>query len=658
MKLIKVGAASLNQIPLDWDHNTKNIIDVIERAKAENISILCLPEMCISGYGCEDAFLSLNTINKSREMAEIIAEHTDKKIVVSLGLPFYHEGAIYNAVCLIANRKILGYVFKQNLAGDGIHYEPRWFKEWPKGKWSFDNDESYGDLIFNVGDVRIGFEICEDAWTADRPGSRLAAMAVDVILNPSASHFAFGKHEIRKRLVAEGSRAFGCAYIYSNLLGNESGRVIYDGDCMIASEGKILTYGKRLSFQDNTLTSAVIDIDQNRINRARTVSYRPNHDSEDMPWESPKMRFNFPEITETAKCDSELPWELNDPELKMEEFTRAEGLGLWDYMRKSKSTGFVVSLSGGCDSAVVACLVRKMIHEALMELRGPQFLKKIEYSGIKKFPVFDKLLTCVYQESSNSSQTTSHAAEIVATNLKARFIRFNITPIIISYETMISEALQMHLTWENNDIALQNIQARVRAPGVWMIANIKNALLLATSNRSEAAVGYATMDGDTCGGLSPIAGIDKAFLINWLHWMQGKEMDFLSCVINQKPTAELRPAEQEQTDEKDLMPYPILDAIEKAMIRDKKSPVETFLSIKMSTNIDNDILRDYVIKFVRLWSRNQWKRERYAPSFHLDDENLDPKTWCRYPILSSGCEVEIRELIEYVKTLSDISQSS
>ena len=134
--------------------------------------------------------------------------------------------------------------------------------------------------------------------------------------------------------------------------------------------------------------------------------------------------------------------------------------------------------------------------------------------------------------------------------------------------------------------ALQNIQARVRGPSVWLLANIRNALLLATSNRSEAAVGYATMDGDTCGGLSPIAGIDKAFLRQWLRWMEREgpqgvgPLPALNAVNVQQPTAELRPPSENQTDEGDLMPYDLLDAIERAAIRDKHCPLECYREMR------------------------------------------------------------------------------
>ena len=128
----------------------------------------------------------------------------------------------------------------------------------------------------------------------------------------------------------------------------------------------------------------------------------------------------------------------------------------------------------------------------------------------------------------------------------------------------------------------------------------------------------------------------------------------LSAVTNQQPTAELRPLAAHQTDEADLMPYEVLDAIERAAIRDKHSPVESWHLLQVQfPHYTPQQLGQWTDRFYRLWCRNQWKRERYAPSFHLDDENLDPKTWCRFPILSGGFE---RELAQLKKQLSEDSQ--
>ncbi|HYO25727.1 MAG TPA: NAD+ synthetase, partial [Lacipirellulaceae bacterium] len=179
--------------------------------------------------------------------------------------------------------------------------------------------------------------------------------------------------------------------------------------------------------------------------------------------------------------------------------------------------------------------------------------------------------------------------------------------------------------------------------------------LLTTSNRSEAAVGYATMDGDTCGGLGPIAGIDKTFLRQWLRWMEQTgpagvgPLPALSAITVQSPTAELRPAGAAQTDEADLMPYSVLDVIARAAIRDKQTPVEVFDVVRRQfPDSTTPQLGAWVERFFTLWCRNQWKRERFAPSFHVDDENLDPKSWCRFPILNGGFERELAELRDLV----------
>ena len=663
MKTICVAAAVINQTPLDWSGNKQRILDAIQMARSAGAQVLCLPELCITGYGCEDAFHSGNTLGQARKMLAELATATSG-MVVSLGLPLLHQNSVFNCAVLVVDGSITGIVAKKNLAGDGIHYEPRWFKAWPEGicnKIEL-NGKSYpiGDIYFECGGVRIGFEICEDAWVANRPGAQLALKAIDLILNPSASHFAFGKIEVRKRFVLEGSRAFGVAYVYSNLLGNESGRAIYDGGALIASGGKLVATGPRFGFHDTYITSATIDLDFQRLSQARTVSFRPEIANEE------PNRVSCPFIWK----DGGLPttetktfkWETK-PDFKEEEFVRAEALALFDYMRKSRSNGFVVSLSGGADSAAVVCLVYSMCTLALKELGMHGLNEKLGYlcsplnwSSPKQ--MMRTLLTTAYQATKNSGTVTRAAARQIAEAVGASHYELNVEEIVQGYLEVIQNAMDIHFSWQSHDIPLQNIQARVRAPGIWLIANVKNALLLATSNRSEAAVGYATMDGDTCGGLSPLAGIDKAWLRRWLAWMEKSgpdevgPIDALRLINCQAPTAELRPSDKNQTDEDDLMPYEVLDFIERAAIRDKRSPLEVFqLLINHYSAIPSNQLAAWVERFFQLWRRNQWKRERYAPSFHLDDENLDPKTWCRWPILSGDFASEIQELRDYLQTI-------
>ncbi len=661
MKLIKVGAAVLNQVPLDWPGNESRIRAAIHEARDAGVSVLCLPELCTTGYGCEDAFLSANTVGRAWKMLKELLPETSG-IIVAFGLPVIHQHGLFDCACLVVDGRIAGFKAKRFLAGDGIHYEPRWFKPWPqkvRHEVSIENETfPIGDLYFECGGVRLGFEICEDAWVANRPGAALALNGVDLILNPSASHFAFGKLEIRKGFVREGSRAFGAGYVYANLVGNEAGRAIYDGGALIAASGKIIAEGPRFGFQDFSLTTATIDVEAIRLSQARTASFQPELNSKDDGLV--QLPFEFP----TIKADARSATSESQTLSKEEEFTRAEAIALFDYLRKSKSQGFVVSLSGGADSAATASLVHVMVALGLKQL-GPEGFKA-KLSHIQDLAVTDdsravtrQLLTTVYQASEHSGLVTRNAARAVAQAIGAAHYEWEIGDIVRRYTQTMENATGIQLDWAKHDLPLQNIQARVRSPGIWLLANLKNALLLSTSNRSEAAVGYATMDGDTSGGLSPLAGIDKAWLRRWLRWMETRGPDGLNPIpslaaINQQaPTAELRPASSKQTDEDDLMPYDVLDAIERAAIRDKQGPLEVFdLMRGQFPKHSAQQLGVWVERFFRLWSRNQWKRERYAPSFHLDDENLDPKTWCRFPILSGGFETELADLRERIAALS------
>src|SRR5262245_43950980 len=578
MRLIKVAVACVNQTPFAWESNFAHLRMAIDHARAEGATMLCLPELAITGYACEDAFFMDGLQDVAFAQLDALAPLT-RGMVVAVGMPVYHEKALYNAAALLADGKIVGFVGKQFLAADGIHYEPRWFKAWPAGEVDMlertAEDGSIrrfpiGDLVFDVGDVRIGFEICEDAWVANRPGTDLALRGVDILCNPSASHFAFGKFAVRQRFVIEGSRAFGVAYLYANLLGNEAGRVVYDGGGLIASGGELVARGRRFSFHDVELATAVVDIDGNRREQARRGSHRPRHDAETQVIEVP---FKWPARKPEAPPPLPASWE-DRPSVREEEFGRAVALALWDYLRKSRSQGYVVSLSGGADSAACAVLVAIAVQLAFAELgadgvrkRLPGATRLLEVIDLGATAATGALLVCAYQPTENSGPVTRTAAEQVAKAIGAEFHVIDVDALNKGYVAALEKAIGRKLSWVTDDVTLQNIQARVRAPSIWMLANLRGAVLLTTSNRSEAAVGYATMDGDTAGGLAPLGGIDKNYLRSWLRWMETDGLDGIPAIpalhyINaQQPTAELRPPGAAQTDEADLMPYDFLEAV-------------------------------------------------------------------------------------------------
>ncbi|MET4076078.1 NAD(+) synthase [Hymenobacter sp. UYCo722] len=639
---MRIAGAALNQIPIDWENNLRNIKTAIEQAKAAGVELLCLPELCLTGYGCEDLFLS-------EWMPEAALAHLQQVrpwtqgICVVVGLPVRLPGRTYNTAAVLRDGQILGFVAKQFLANDGVHYETRFFAPWVAGETSSVSWEAetwpLGDLIFEHHGVRFGFEICEDAWRADdvRPACRLKGR-VDLIVNPSASHFAMSKTDVRYQLVMKASRTFDCTYLYANLLGNEAGRIIFDGEILVARNGHLLKRNQLLSFKEVDLEWVDVDF-----------TTPPEPAAEIVPLPAPD---------------------------EYKELNQAMSLALFDYLRKARSRGFVLSLSGGADSSFCAVGVAEMVRLGVEELGLAEFKrrsgcfqeakKEVVQTGAggaaaqvvqdepheNQQPVtsnqelVNQLLTCAYQGTVNSSDDTFISAKELADSIGARFFNWEIDEEVAGYVGKIQGALGRELTWQTDDLALQNIQARVRAPGIWMMANVLNCLLITTSNRSEASVGYCTMDGDTAGSISPIAGVDKDFVKKWLRWAE-TELGYaaLRHVNALQPTAELRPLADKQTDERDLMPYTLLNRIERLAFYNRLSPRQVLATLDgEETGFDHEQLRVFVRRFYTLWSRNQWKRERYAPSFHLDDYNVDPRSWLRFPILSGGFAEELAGL--------------
>ena len=637
---MRIAGAALNQIPIDWEHNLRNIRIAIELAKKNGVELLCLPELCLSGYGCEDLFLSDWMPEAALAHLQQVRQWTDG-ICVVVGLPIRLNKRTYNTAAVLRNGQILGFAAKQFLANDGVHYETRFFTPWQAGETTTVNWEgqswALGDLIFEHNGVRFGFEICEDAWRPDdvRPACRLVGK-VDLIVNPSASHFAMSKTDVRYQLVMKASRTFQCTYLYANLLGNEAGRIIYDGEILVARNGHLLLRNQLLSFKEVDLEWLDVDF---------TIELAPAADI--------------------------LPLAAPD---EYKELNQAMSLGLFDYLRKARSRGFVLSLSGGADSCFCAVGVAEMVRLGVEELGVEEFKRRSgcfpetakvvtqEGAGGKAAQVVEspapatglrgnqqlvrQLLTCAYQGTVNSSDDTFNSAQELADSIGARFYHWGIDEEVTGYVGKIQRALERELTWKTDDLALQNIQARVRAPAIWLLANVQNCLLITTSNRSEASVGYCTMDGDTAGSISPIAGVDKDFVKKWLRWAE-TELGYsaLRHVNALQPTAELRPLEENQTDERDLMPYTLLNRIERLAFYDRLSPTRVLATLDTeATGFDHEQLKTYVRRFYSLWSRNQWKRERYAPSFHLDDYNVDPRSWLRFPILSGGFAEELAGL--------------
>ena len=613
---IKLSSSNINQTPLKWKKNYLNIKKSINEAKKNSTDILCFPELSITGYGCQDLFYN-EWFNKKSDNLLIEISKLCKNITILIGHPLIYNDKLFNSICIIKNTKILGFFIKSNLPNDGIHYEKRWFVPWKLGsieEVKFNNQKvPIGTIQIEYNEkLTLGFEICRDSWDEEiRPANLIKTKKNLLILNPIASHYAFNKFEFRLNQVIKSSKKFNCIYMSVNLLGNESGKTIFEGDTILAIKGKLISVSERFSLEDYVMNLYSINL---------------KTEIEDIKYKSSN---------------------------KFDEFIDAFNLALSDYLIKSKSKGFALSLSGGLDSSSLAILIYEMINRSINKIGIEKTIKRFKIDKkiinqnnsniIKK--LCSKLLYTAYQKTENSSFKTIESSKKISQFIGSNHYEWSIDEEVASIVKKISKRTKINYNWEDHDISLQNIQSRVRSPFIWFIANTNNLLLLTTSNRSESSVGYSTMDGDSSGSIAPLAGVDKFFLRELINYMKDKlGYKILSHVLSLEPSAELKPHQFNQKDENDLMPYDLLSKIEKMAILNKMSPKQIKNVLISQGDFDNKLISSGIKKFFNLFGKNQWKRERTAPSFHFDEYSVDPSSWLRMPILSGNFKEELDNL--------------
>jgi NAD+ synthase (glutamine-hydrolysing) len=675
---VRLAAAALNQTVGDWAGNVARIGQAIEAAREVDARVLVLPEMCISGYSLGDRLLRPGTLRRSWNALVQVADLA-QDMVVCAGLPLLLDGVVYNAMAVVSDGKIHGMVCKENLATGDVEYEGRWYQPWSPGRHttyvSPDGTEvPIGNIVFDLMGVRLGIEICEDGWLGVRPGSRYALAGAEIIANPSASWFSVGKHKTRRRMVEQISIEDHCAYVYTSLLGCDATRLIFDGSVFIAVEGAILAEGRRFVFDsDVELVCRTIDLDQVRQKRMENGSWRQQvqrlisgaYGEEPHPVRIP-LKVGCPQtsthpppywaVATDRHPDPSLAYlaqrglgpELVVGDLSFLEIELALAMGLWDYLRKTGVSGYCLALSGGRDSTMVAVLVRRMFRYANPDLSESELGELV---GSK--------FTAAYMATLNSSQQTRDAARAVAEAVGAEFLDGDIDEVVQGATDIAQGMLGRTLSWDDpvDDLALQNVQARARSVVIWMVANVRQYVLLATSNLSEAAVGYTTMDGDTSGGLAPIADVPKGMIGPWLRWVQARyDYPSIDLVLGVPASAELRPLEDAQTDEDDLMPFIVLDEIMYYFVQKAMDPAEILQALwpRFTELYKGDLkaFADHLAQFVRMLCRAQWKRERFAISFRVLPFDLDPKGGFRFPPVQKGFEEEIREMYALADELS------
>ena len=290
MTLVTVATCQLNQWAMDFDGNAERIYESCIEAKQQGASYRLGPELEFCGYGCEDHFLELDTIDHCWEsLVDLMKRGATDDLLCDFGMPILHSGVRYNSRVLVYNRTILWIRPKQHLADDGNYREPRYFTAWSTEphetrfllpsivRQAFPDHGRYapmgsGFLESTESGVRIGCESCEELWTPQSAHIGLALQGVEIIGNGSGSHHELRKLNARLELMVHATRKCGGIYLYANQRGCDGSRLYWDGCSMICVNGKVLAQAPQFDVRDVVVISATVDIDDVRSYRAATPS--------------------------------------------------------------------------------------------------------------------------------------------------------------------------------------------------------------------------------------------------------------------------------------------------------------------------------------------------------------------------------------------------
>ena len=634
MRLVKIGVAAVSVKVGDVTGNGARLGAVIAQARDEGVHLLVTPELALSGYSLEDRIWWPDITRRSWTALEGLTAQT-QGIGVFVGLPVRIQGMMYNALAFLHDGKIHGLILKKYLPTYSIFYEGRNWTAWRRGVVDY-NGVPAGELVFDLPYGKVSAEICEDLWSAESPAHDRVLAGAAIICNGSASPFTPRKNRQRRRMVINAAENLACVYAYANILGLDNSRLVFDGGGMIAAPDGIVAEGPLLSKKAWTLATGVVDLDD--IGRARNENSTWRQGAA-QPSESAIAVVPVDGVytsTPVEEYVKRLPASFFVPDAQtaqdevaayLDELFDALVLGLRDYFEKvGVFSRILIALSGGRDSAL--CLVLA-VHAAKALREGAEANRYAERVNAIYLP-----------NRAYSSSATEDAARSLA---EALGVPFQVVSIAEEAEIALRKAEEiMGDPAKVTGLAKQNLQARIRGTMMLNWANNANGLLLVTSNLSEAAVGYTTTGGDNQGGFSPIANVPKTLVSRLLdHVAQRDGLDALHKVLAIPPSAELAP---DQADEKDLMPYVVLDDLLYLFGRRRKSLPDCWrLLVYRHPDHDAEQLRAWTAYFGKLFAYNQWKREQLPVTLKVMDLDLDPKTGFRFPVTQS-IDDELNEL--------------
>jgi len=552
---MRLALAQINTVVGDLDGNGERILQRLAEAKQQDADIVVFPELAVTGYPPEDLLLRPSFVRAAQAKAEELSREA-RGIVALIGVPWL-ERDLYNACAVCAAGEIKTLYRKRFLPNYGVFDEDRYFAP---GR----------DLVLlEHGGTLIGPTICEDMWQPGPPATELALAGAQVLLNLSASPFHVLRDRERQEMFATRARDNSCFVALCNSVGGQD-ELIFDGNSLVLDEeGHVLA--RAPGFEEALL---IADIEPAEAIGRRLTDVRRRALARD--------RGAIPEVPvvhvgTTHKSEKKVEPAIAPQLDELDQMRLALELGLSDYVNKNGFGDVVVGVSGGIDSALTTALA-------------------VEALGAER-------VHAVSMPSRYSSEETRLDATRLAENLGTDFRELPIDDIYGTYEQALAESF----SGRESDLTEENLQARIRGVLLMALSNKFGWLVVATGNKSELSVGYATLYGDMAGGFALLKDVYKTDvfrLAKYLNDRAGREL-IPQTIVDRAPTAELR---ENQLDEDSLPPYPALDKVLVAYVEEDRSAEEL-----SADGFDPDVVQ----RAVAMIDRAEYKRRQAPPGVRL-----------------------------------------
>lgn len=660
MHLTTLATCNLNQWALDFEGNLQRIIHSIQIARDAGARYRLGPELEITGYGCEDAFLEGDTIRHAWEcLAELLDGDLTDGILCDVGMPVLHKSVRYNVRALLLNGRILLLRPKMILADDGNYREPRWFAAWQRPRTIEDHPlprmiravtgqetVPFGDGAIATRDTVLASETCEELFAPSSPHTYLGLDGVEIVANGSGSHHELRKLRRRVDLIRNASEKGGGVYVYANQQGCDGGRLYFDGCALIAVNGEVVAQGSQFSPRDVEVITATVDLEEVRSYRAAIGSRQVQASAAPAV---PRVVVDF-DLTHAPDRAPSPPIDVHyhTPE---EEIAFGPACWLWDYLRRSGLAGFFLPLSGGADSSSVAAQVGVMCQMVAAEAQAGneeviadarRIVGDDDYVPSDPAEFAGRILYTCYMGTENSSPETRRRAKALAGQIGAHHLDVNVDAAVSAITNVFvrltgkTPRFSVHGGSPAENLALQNIQARLRMLLAYFFAQLLPwvhgrrgfLLVLATGNVDEALRGYLTKYDNSSGDINPIGGVSKVDLRRFLRWAAANRgYTALSDVVDAPPSAELEPITEThaQRDEVDMgMTYEELSRFGRLRKVHRCGPLSMFEKLVLEwDHLPPREVAEKVKRFFTTYAVNRHKATVLTPAYHAESYSPD-----------------------------------